>query len=421
MMRAGCVADIPNFLPFNLPMLADSEVPTTSAASAGVSPSIPRRWPKPGPGLMAALFLMDSIARALLAPVIPLEALRLFGSERNAGLMVSAAGVMGVIATFAIPALVQRWRPRRIYLGAIALLAVAPAAMAADGLIGFSAGWFLRSIAAASLLTLLNLYITAFVPKKQLARSEPLRTFVSAAAWIAGPWIGVRLYTIDPMLVFGISGGCAIALFGFFLWLRLEAPVGIASRNPLKNVRRYFSQPRLTLAWVLNFGREMWWVMMFNYGPWYLESAGFPKTAAGDLQSSCTALLFLTLGLGWLARRTGLRRFISAAFLIIGIATAVAGFAGGDPNLAWLALLGSALGAVSLDSVAAVTFLRAVRSWERPQMSTVFSIYRDAASIVPPLFFSLLLTVFPLPSVFVATAVISFACSLLALLLPKSM
>jgi MFS family permease len=370
---------------------------------------------------MAALFLMDSLARALLAPVIPLEALRLFGSERNASLMVSAAGIMGVVATFAIPALVQRWRPRRVYLGAIALLVIAPAAMAADGLVGFSAGWFLRSIAAASLLTLLNLYIAAFIPKKQLAKSEPFRVFASGAAWVAGPWIGVRLYTIDPLLVFGISGGFAVALFGFFLWLNLEAPTGIASRNPLKNIRRYFSQPRLALAWVINFGREMWWVMMFNYGPWYLEEEGFPKTAAGDLQSSCTALLFLTLGLGWLARKTGLRRFISCAFLIIGVATFVAGFAGGHPNLAWGALLGSAIGAVSLDSVAAVTFLRAVRSWERPQMSTVFSIYRDAASVIPPAFFSILLTLFPLPSVFIATAIFSLICSALALLLPRSM
>ncbi|MES1152452.1 MAG: hypothetical protein ABUL54_11185, partial [Dongia sp.] len=53
-----------------------------------------RKWPRPGAGLMAFLFLMDSIARALLAPVIPLEALRLFGSEQTAGLMVSAAGIM---------------------------------------------------------------------------------------------------------------------------------------------------------------------------------------------------------------------------------------------------------------------------------------------------------------------------------------
>lgn len=380
-----------------------------------------RKWPRPGAGLMAFLFLMDSIARALLAPVIPLEALRLFGSEQTAGLMVSAAGIMGVVATFAIPTLVERWRARRVYLGAIALLAIAPAAMAADGLLGFSAGWFMRSIAAASLLTLLNLYIAAFIPKRQLASSEPLRTFISASAWVGGPWIGVRLYAIDPMLVFGISGGCAVVLLVFFLWLGLEAPTSLASRNPLNNLRRYCSQPRLTLAWILNFGRETWWVTIFNYGPWYLEEAGFPKTAAGDLQSSCTLLLFLSLGLGWAARRIGLRRFMAGAFFLAAVAMVCATLASGSPNLVWLALLGSALGAVALDSVAAVTFLRAVRPLERPQMSTVFSIYRDAASVVPPLIFSFLLSFFPLSSVFVAAGLFLLACGLLALKLPKGL
>ncbi|HEY4164334.1 MAG TPA: MFS transporter, partial [Dongiaceae bacterium] len=355
------------------------------------------------------------------SPVIPLEALRLFASERNASLMVSGSGIMGVVATFAIPALVQRWRPRRVYLAAIALLAAAPALMIADGLLGFSIGWFIRSIACASVLTLLNLYISAFIPKKNLAKSEPLRVFISAIAWVSGPWIGVRLYAADPRLVFLASAGCALLLFAFFYGLRLEAPTGIASRSPMKNLLRFFSQPRLALAWVLNFGRETWWVMMFNYGPWYLQDVGMPKTAAGDLQSSATAMLFLTLGLGWIARRTRLRRFISGAFLIVAVMTGVAALSRHEPGLVWIALIGSALGAVSLDSVAAVTFLRAVRAWERPQMSTVFSIYRDAASVIPPALFSILLSFFPLPSVFLAVAIFALVCSLLALLLPKSL
>jgi hypothetical protein len=279
----------------------------------------------------------------------------------------------------------------------------------------------MRSVAAASLLTLLNLYIAAFIPKRQLASSEPLRTFISALAWVGGPWAGVRLYAIDPMLVFGISGATALVLLVFFLWLGLEAPTSLSSRNPLKNVRRYFSQPRLTLAWILNFGRETWWVTIFNYGPWYLEEAGFPKTAAGDLQSSCTVMLFLSLGLGWMARRIGLRRFMAGAYLVAATATIGAAVASGTPRLVWLALLGSAVGAVSLDSVAAVTFLRAVRPFERPQMSTVFSIYRDAASVVPPLFYSLLLSFLPLPAVFVAAGLFLMVCGLLSLKLPKSL
>jgi MFS family permease len=158
---------------------------------------------------------------------------------------------------------------------------------------------------------------------------------------------------------------------------------------------------------------------MLNYGPWYLEESGFPKTAAGDLQSSLTALLFLTLGMGWLARRIGLRRFISGAFLVITAALTTAAVASHQPRLAWLVLIVSGFGGVALDSVAAVTFLRAVKPFERPQMATVFSIYRDAASVVPPLLFSLLLGFFPLPAVFVATGAFALICSCLALWLPR--
>ena len=96
-----------------------------------------------------------------------------------------------------------------------------------------------------------------------------------------------------------------------------------------------------------------------------------------------------------------------------------AALAGHEPRLAWIMLLASALGAVAVDSVAGVTFLRAVRPFERPQMATVFSIYRDAASVAPPLFFSVLLGFFPLPAVFIATGGFAISCGLLALKLPK--
>ena len=42
-----------------------------------------------------------------------------------------------------------------------------------------------------------------------------------------------------------------------------------AALNPLRHIARYFRQPRLRLAWLLNFGREAWWVMFMSYAPVY--------------------------------------------------------------------------------------------------------------------------------------------------------
>lgn len=375
----------------------------------------------PGPFLFAALFLLDSFARSLLAAVISLEALRYFGSSRDVSLMAAVAGCFGVLANFALPAVIDRLRPRRTYALAIALLTAASLLMLMGTVYSFSVGWFLRSAAAASLLTSLNIYIASFIKKKDLAISEPIRTFISASAWVVGPALGVRLYAEWPVAVFLSSAVFGAALLVYFLWLRLEAPSGLVHLHPVANIRRYFAQPRLRLAWILNFGRETWWVTLFTYGPIYIVKAGLPEARAGDLLSACTAMLFLTLGLGWIGRRFGLRRFVCGGFIVAGLGTLLAAWFSDRPILAAAALIGSALGAVSLDSVVVVTFLRAVRSWERPQMTMVFCIYRDAAGLLPPAFYALLLTFFPLPSVFIATSLFCLVCAGLSLFLPKGM
>lgn len=384
---------------------------------------------RPGPVLFATLFTLDSIARAIIAPVIPLAALELLGSARNVSVAVTVVGIAGVCMALVLPTIIHLWRPRATYLMAIGMLGVASLLMASQTLTGFGGGWMLRAMAAAGLLGLLNIYIAGFIEKRDLAKSEPLRTFFSATAWVGGPFLGIRLYEIWPVLPFLVSIAAAVILFFYFQALHLQAPSPALMRvgftpsgfKPGRNIRRYFSQKRLTLAWVLNFGREMWWVTLFTYAPIYLVQAGKPAVEAGNLISSCTALLFVSLFLGWLGRRIGLRRFICGGFLWVSCATFAVVWFRDQPDIASWMLIVSAVGAVSLDSVAVVTFLRAVRGWERPQMTMVFSIYRDAAALIPPAVFAILLSFFPLPVVFLVNACFALFCALLALKLPRSL
>ncbi|WP_374377948.1 MFS transporter [Dongia sp.] len=379
---------------------------------------------RPGPVLFATLFTLDSIARAIIAPVIPLEALRLLGSARNVSVAVTVVGVAGVCMALVLPAIIHRWRPRATYLLAIGMLGIASLLMASQSVVGFGLGWMMRAMAAAGLLGLLNIYIAAFIDKRDLAKSEPLRTFFSATAWVGGPFLGIRFYEMSPLLPFAVSIAAAIVLFIYFRRLHLQAPspaIAAGRFTPWVNVRRFFSQRRLTLAWVLNFGREMWWVTLFTYAPIYLVQAGKPAVEAGDLIASCTALLFVSLFLGWLGRRIGLRRFIAGAFCWVAVATFSVAWFSDRPDVASWMLIVSAIGSVSLDSVCVVTFLRAVRGWERPQMTMIFSIYRDSAALIPPAIFALLLSFFPLPVVFVVSGGFALLCGMLALKLPRSL
>jgi hypothetical protein len=69
-----------------------------------------------------------------------------------------------------------------------------------------------------------------------------------------------------------------------------------------------------------------------------------------------------------------------------------------------MVLVAAAMVTGIIDGAGNLPFLRAVHPWERPEMTTVFSTYRDMALLVPPGIFAVLLKVFALPAVFVASA-----------------
>jgi MFS family permease len=397
-----------------------------------------RAFIRPGPVVFASLFALDSMARATLSTVIPLQAYAVLGSERDVSLLFFAVGWVGIIATLFVPVLVRRFRPRWVYTMAAALLVIAPALLALASFAGLVAGMFLRAAAAACLLNLLNLYIMAYIRKRDLSRSEPLRTLFSAVAWSIGPMLGPLLYEdVSPYLAFGLSSACAVLHLIYFWWLRLEygpalAPGEPVNTNPLPHIRRYLVQPRLVLAWLLNFGRETWWVTFFVYTPIQMKAmlpggvaiggVVLPGGFVGGLIVSCgTALLFTSHVMGRIARRVGLRRHMMACFLLGSAATTTAIFLTGSPGGLAAALLVGAVGAVGLDVVCIVPFLRAVRARERPEMTMVFSLYRDCAGLAPMALFALLLTFFDMPAVYASVALGLLACATLAHWLPRSM
>jgi hypothetical protein len=65
--------------------------------------------------------------------------------------------------------------------------------------------------------------------------------------------------------------------------------------------------------------------------------------------------------------------------------------------------------------------LRAVRPYERSEMTTVFVSFRDVAQLGPPAVFSLLLSLFSLPSVFVTGGLMMLAASSLSRRIPRSL
>ncbi len=285
----------------------------------------------PGANAFALMFALESMARATLATVIPLQAYALFGVARDVSLAFLAVALTGLAGSFVIPLLIRRVGRRWVYPLGGACLVVAPILLVTETTGGLLAGMLVRVFGTACLNITLNLYIMDYIHKRDLVRSEPRKFLFSAAAWTIGPSLGVLLfYRLGAWAANGFSGVCALLVLANFWRMRLQdnAAVATATRrqpNPLASIGRFLAQPRLCLAWVIAFGRTCWWGAFMVYGPLLIVRSGADPMYGGLLVSAASAMLFFTPLWGRIGARLGLRRTIVGAFCLAGTATLAAG------------------------------------------------------------------------------------------------
>lgn len=367
----------------------------------------------PRPGTFVALFALAVFPRTLLITVVPLQALDFLGDAQRVSLLYLGVSLTGVGVSLSIPWLVHRLRRRWVFSVGTLSTALAALLFASGAFPAFLAGMVLQIFALISVEITLNLYVMDHVPRRELDRFEPLRVFFAGGAFVVGPWLGVFLQTrvgeAAPYLVTCLG---ATVLLAFFWYLRLTENPAVAAMKkpppkPLSYLPRFFSQPRLALAYTLAAGRSAWWSMFFIYAPIYAVGAGLGEEAGGLIVSLGSAAVFAAPLWARVGRRVGLRNLLVGGYLAGAVATlVVAALAGqGVPMVvaALLVLAGFATGVI--DGAGNVPFLRAVHPHERPEMTTVFATYRDAGNLVPPAVFAALLKAFELPAVFVAGGV----------------
>lgn len=379
----------------------------------------------PGATVFGVMFLLDSLARALLISVIPLTAYDLLRSERDVSLLYFAVGIAGLGGTLAIPSLLQLMRRKWVYtLGCAAVIAMG-GLIASATLPGLALGMWLRVVGTAALYTTLNLYIMDYIQKRELVQSEPLRLVFGGVSWTLGPFLGVYVSErIGTGAAAAASSLCAILLLGYFWLLRLRdnPAVAPATRPPPSvayNVRRFVEQPRLRLAYAIAYTRSLWWSMFFIYAPLFMVNAGYGPVASAAVVSLGSAVLCLSFVFGRLARRSGVRPIIVGAYVATGMLSIGVGLVASHPLLAAMMLVTGAFSITALDALGGIPFLRAVHPYERAEMATVYSTYRQISDITGPMVFAVILSFLPLPAVFVTTGLVLLVMARIALHLPR--
>lgn len=382
-----------------------------------------------GARTFASLYTMESFARATIASVIPVQAYEILQSEQAVSVLYTVVSLLGLSVTLFMPMLIRRFARRWVYTAGACLLAIGSLFFVTDTLFGQALGMLCRVMGASALSITLNLYIMDHIRKTEFIRSESLRMAWSTFAWTGGPTLGILLYTnYGIYAAHGTVAVFSLILLALFWYYRLSDNQMIAAGksralNPITNISRFVSQPRLRLAWLIAFGRTCYWTTFFVYGPLFMVIAGEGEVAGGLLISAGNALLFTAIFWGRAGKRFGTRGTIALAFVAMAVSLFAAGWVSTTaPLITGALLLCGALFTIAIDALGSTVFMRSVHPYERSQMAAVYRTYLDFAELTPPLVYSIVLAFFGLGSVFVTLALLMVGCAAVSWrYVPKSM
>jgi MFS family permease len=383
----------------------------------------------PGPTSIAAIYALDSAARAVTATVIPLHAYSLYkefateNADSYVGTTYSAVAMLSFFATFLTPFVIHRLGRNATYVTGMLACMIGMVGLATSTIPGLGLGMLGRAMSGVIGSVCLILFIVDFIPRANLVRSETLRLFTSCIAWGFGPVIGIELYERYGIVApAAISIGVHFCLILYFRRLKLAKPSVESTpppRNPLTMIWRFASQKRLRLSWLIVFGRSAWWSMFFTYPALYLQDHGIDESWAGWLVGVGNLLLGLSPVVRMVAQKLGIRRPIIGAFWCGGILTVAVTLLYDHPLAFCLVLLLAATFIVTLDSLGNIPFMRFARPRELPQLATVFRTYVDTAEFIPSATYALLLTMFDFRAVFVFAGLLALTVGVAATWLPR--
>ncbi len=358
----------------------------------------------------AGLFLLITFCRSLLMTIIPIDALRYLGSAAQVSGLFFAISAVSVVTALCVPTLIQWMRTRRLFYAGVMAAFTGPLFLALPGFSYFLLGMALWMVSTLIMEITASLYVMHHISRRELSLFEPRRVLFMVISYSIGPWLGVYLkaevWQWSPYL---LTMFMALLTIGYFRFLGLS-DAGARHRlakapNPLKHLRRFFTQPRLRLGWGISLARSAWWTSFFIYVPIYAVTSGLGEVVGGMLISAGVATVFSVTLWGRIGRRYGFRKLLITGFSLVGGMSMVVTASADTPKLCAALLLITALCAAIIDGAGNMPFMRAVRPLEREEMMGVFSTYRDMASLLPAGLFAMILRVLPLQAVFAVSGV----------------
>ena len=374
----------------------------------------------------SGFFFLSGCTQTIVLTVLPVTTLRVMGDAAIVSVVYVAVGLAGFLGRLGIPLLTRVLNRVGVLVLGLGVLALSLLLIWTETRAGVVFGLILNVFAIACFEVVLTLHVLDHIPRHELSRFEAVRIFYSALPWTVGPWLGVYLEeNVAHWVPFVISACMASLLLTAFRTLGFaRAPLArTAPRrrtlNPALYLVRFFSQPRLRLGWALAVGRSSWWGMFQVYAPIYAIQSGLGAEIGGAMVSIGVGWMWTVPLWGWLGRRYGLRWLLIVGYGSAAVVTIAAAALMGAAAIGAAMLVFAAFCTEIIDGAGNSLYLRAVHPYERSEMTAVFVSYRDVSQFAPPAVFSVLLSIFELPAVFVAGGIMMIGMTALCRYIPK--
>lgn len=385
-----------------------------------------RHAPTPRVEAFALLAGLDAAVRGVLISVMPLALFRAVGEDAAlvsrvyfaVGIASLLWGLMVPWATGLVP---RRW----VYTVGTVMYLLGAALALTGGPVAMSLSILVNSLATVTIFVCLNAYVLDYIQRAEFGRSASLQMLYSAIFWVAGPLVGVWLWSLWAPLPFLAAGGFAFVQLVTFWVLRLGNGKQIAKAKapavgPLTYLGRFFAQPRLIAGWLFATIRSCGWWVYVVYLPIFCIEAGLGDTMGGICLSITNSLLFTSPFILRLVNRASVRRSVWGGFAFGAVLFILAGLASPLPWAAVALMLVGSVSLVVLDVAGGLPFLMAVKPSERTEMAAVYSSFRDVSGILTPGVAWLVLLAAPVAGVFVAAgAGMGLAAGIAARLHPR--
>lgn len=380
------------------------------------------RVASPGADAFAILCGLEALSKALVAAALPIQTLELVGSDEGVSAFFLIGSVAALPVALLIPGLANWFGRTRLCAVGILLLMISAVLFMAQVVSVQVLGFVLRALGSAVFFAVLGMFIMDHVRRDQLGRSEPLRLLFVGLGWTFGPVLGVLIGRFGgdwaPFAASALAAGLLLAYFSSLRFASHPAirpgglPVRRASRAQL---RAYFAQPRLSLAWLHAVGRGTFWITFNTYTPLFAVDTGLGAAVGGVMVGVGSGFMLAMPLWGWIARRFGIKRVSLLCFPLAAVSALAAGFLAGQPWVAAGFILLATLAMSIIDGYGNALFFRACKPSQRTAMTPIFSAQRDFSEISTTALFAVVLVFLPIQAVYVTLALILALLTLLSL------